>query len=710
MLFQKLNFIKIFSVIFFIFISVSLSAQTPQPPAKTESDKDLTFTAKKTPTPAPKENLIIYLRRHALCIGINDYESINIPDLQYAENDAKEVANILKELYGFDDIVILLGKDATKRKIETAIGKFQSKKNIGEKDCVVIFFSGHGQTVSAGKRDDGYIIPQDAMINLDEISDPAPYRRDCIRMEDLKTDLQSVPALHTLFLADSCYSGYFAQKSIENSPDIAGALKYSACQIITTGAKGEKTIESNAWCHGALTIKFIEILKAESEPLRASKLGAMLKERIPRAIASVDPTRILTPQANYLSGEGDFIFIRKDFKEEDFNKILKTTTVSPPLTPPVTPNLPPPMEKSNVDARRALDELLQSFKDRNIPLDKQIVYLQDFISDWKGTGAANNAEGEINRVREIERLTEEAKKEYDGLLTKEEIEVLTKSQADVRKQLWEDYIKKYKDTDYQIAKAEERKQYWTIWKAVTPTPSPSPTPERPDTGYTEKIDLGQGVILEMVYIRGGDFQMGDNGFDWSKPVHSVTLGDFWIGKYEVTQKQWQAVMGNNPSYFKSDDNLPVEQVSWNECQDFCRKLSEKTGKRFTLPTESQWEYSCRAGSNTRFCFGDSDSGLRDYAWYTSNSDNETHSVGQKNPNQWGLYDMHGNVWEWCQDWYGNYSSGSQMNPKGADTGSSRVLRSGSCFDDASSCRSASRGIYVPSFGNNLLGLRLVRTK
>jgi len=140
MLSPKLNFIKFFSVIFFIFISVSLSAQTPQPPAKTKSDKDLTFTAIKTPTPPPKENLIIYPSRHALCIGINDYESINIPDLQYAENDAKEVANVLKELYGFDDIVILLGKDAAERKIKTAIGKFQSKKNIGEKDCVVIFF------------------------------------------------------------------------------------------------------------------------------------------------------------------------------------------------------------------------------------------------------------------------------------------------------------------------------------------------------------------------------------------------------------------------------------------------------------------------------------------------------------------------------------------------------------------------------------------
>ena len=747
MLSPKLNFINFFIIVFFIFISFSLSAQTPQPPAKKESDKYLTFTAIKTPTSAPKENLIIYPRRHALCIGINDYKSPDIDDLQYSENDAKELSSILKEEYGFDDIVLLLGKDATKDKIKEEIGKFMSQRRIGKDDCVVIFFSGHGQTVDTGTRKDGYLIPQDALIDINDIKDPTPYYNYCLRMQDLKTDLEAIPAKHVLFLADSCYSGYIAPKTLVETADIINAIKYPARQVITAGTDGEKTIESNDWCHGIFTFKLLEILKIEDKPVPASKLGALLKERIPRELASKYPDHSLTPQAKYLSGDGDFIFIRKDFKANEFDKFIKEAAVtkqapkSEVMNTP-TPSFEPSSGKSNVEARLALDELLQSFKDRNIPLDKQIVYLQDFISDWKGTGAANNAEGEINRVREIERLTEEAKKEYDGLLKKEEMEVLKKSQADVRKQLWEEYIKKYKDTDYQIAKAEERKQYWTIWKAVTPTPSPTPTPERPDTGYTEKIDLGQGVVLEMVYIRGGSFQMGSPETEKDKesdegPVHTVTLSDFWIGKYEVTVGQFnkfveetgyrtEAEKGDgsyiwtgsewakksdanwrNP-YFTQDNKNPIVCVSWNDAKAFCDWLYKKTGKRFALPTEAQWEYSCRAGSQTRFCFGDSDSGLGKYAWYNSNSGSKTHPVG--GTNAWGLYDMHGNVWEWCQDWYHDNYNGAPRDGSAWESplGSVRVLRGGSWYDYPKNCRSADRGWNYPAGRINYGGFRVCR--
>ncbi len=238
--------------------------------------------------------------------------------------------------------------------------------------------------------------------------------------------------------------------------------------------------------------------------------------------------------------------------------------------------------------------------------------------------------------------------------------------------------------------------------------------ERPATGTIEIIDLGDGVKLEMVYIRGGSFQMGSPNNEegrWATegPIHTGNLPDFRIGKYEVTQAQWKAVMHINPSNWQEDD-LPVEQVSWNDCKEFIAKLNSKTGKTFCLPSEAQWEYACRAGSTTKFCFGDSYSKLDDYAWYSFNSDKKTHPVGQKKPNAWGLYDMHGNVWEWCEDYYHNSynkapTDGSVwMSPKGEY----RVLRGGSWGYYPRFCRSASRFNYsLPVVRRIHDGVRLI---
>jgi formylglycine-generating enzyme required for sulfatase activity len=188
-----------------------------------------------------------------------------------------------------------------------------------------------------------------------------------------------------------------------------------------------------------------------------------------------------------------------------------------------------------------------------------------------------------------------------------------------------------------------------------------------------------------------------------------------MGKYEVTQEQYQAVMEKNPSNFKGAKN-PVEQVSWSDATDFCRKLTDKVGQAsppvsprpaFRLPTEAEWEYACRAGSTTRFCFGDSDNGLDEYAWYTANSGSKTHPVGEKKANEWGLYDMHGNVWEWCGDWYDKYSAGAAKNPTGPSSGSFRVFRGGGWHYSAGYCRSAYRYANVPGGTYSSLGFRAV---
>jgi len=216
--------------------------------------------------------------------------------------------------------------------------------------------------------------------------------------------------------------------------------------------------------------------------------------------------------------------------------------------------------------------------------------------------------------------------------------------------------------------------------------------------------------MEFVCIQGGTFEMGDtfgDGGSDEKPVHSVTLSDFCIGKVEVTQAQWEKVMGSNPSNFKGNDR-PVEQVSWDDVQGFLQKLNQKSGKKYRLPTEAEWEYAARSGGKQEKWAGTSNENqLGNYAWYNANSGSQTHPVGQKQPNGLGLYDMSGNVWEWCQDWYGSYSASAQRDPQGPSSGSIRVSRGGSWGNDPRDVRSASRRRWNPGRRYDNLGFRLV---
>jgi formylglycine-generating enzyme required for sulfatase activity len=210
--------------------------------------------------------------------------------------------------------------------------------------------------------------------------------------------------------------------------------------------------------------------------------------------------------------------------------------------------------------------------------------------------------------------------------------------------------------------------------------------------------------MEFVWLPAGDFDMGSNsGEENEKPVHRVHIDGFWMGKYEVTQGQWATVAGDNPSYFKSGSNYPVEQVSWIDVQRFIQRLNSLTGQTFRLPTEAEWEYACRAGSAAER-YGN----VNEIAWYLGNADNQTHPVGAKRPNSWGVYDVLGNVWEWCRDWYGSYGSGSIINPAGASSGSKRVFRGGSWHFPVQYIRAAYRDRYDPDFKNYRLGFRLAR--
>jgi formylglycine-generating enzyme required for sulfatase activity len=219
--------------------------------------------------------------------------------------------------------------------------------------------------------------------------------------------------------------------------------------------------------------------------------------------------------------------------------------------------------------------------------------------------------------------------------------------------------------------------------------------------------------MKLVLIPKGTFTMGspesEERHERNERQHEVTIGnDYYLGVTEVTQGQYERVMGTNPSDNQkrdirmSDSSMyPVERVSWEDAVEFCKNLSDlpeekKVGRVYRLPTEAQWEYACRAGSKTQYSFGESSRSIGDYAWLEENSNNRTHPVGQKKPNAWGLYDMHGNVLEWCSDWYDKYPKGPVSDPGGPKEGTFRVLRGGSYDRDPTSCRSAHRIWYIPS--------------
>jgi len=249
--------------------------------------------------------------------------------------------------------------------------------------------------------------------------------------------------------------------------------------------------------------------------------------------------------------------------------------------------------------------------------------------------------------------------------------------------------------------------------------------------YTVAVN---GVKLEMVYVKGGTFRMGateeqlSDADDVEKPAHQVTLSDYYIGKFVVTQGLWKAVMGSNPSTFQKGDNYPVESITWDGIQTFLTKLSQQTGKKYALPTEAQWEYAARGGNGGdqfvyAWCGGGAvafsgtlareatkysgSNNIDEVAWYDGNSGETTHPVGMKKPNALGIYDMSGNVLEWCSDWYGSYSSRAQTNPAGPSSGSYRIVRGSGFGNNAINCRVSSRGRISPKGRYVDVGFRVV---
>ena len=295
------------------------------------------------------------------------------------------------------------------------------------------------------------------------------------------------------------------------------------------------------------------------------------------------------------------------------------------------------------------------------------------------------------KAEELEELRRKAEAELrakEAALAKER----RKQDEERRKRFEADYKKYKKIAANQYATEDFKTEAWRIlcqkW-SVSPEPAVgSSLVYRNGTvmeALPQTVSLPGGTAMEFVWIEPGLFLMGSSASEEGRsddegPQHRVTISKgFWLGKHEITQAQWKSVMGNNPSKFRGE-NQPVEQVSWDDVQQFVRKLNQAEGEpRYRLPTEAEWEYACRAGTTSRWSFGDDERQLGDYAWYSgNNSPNRTKEVGKKRPHPWGLYDMHGNVWEWCQDWFGSYSSASQIDPTASCGAAASTAAPGTC--------------------------------
>ena len=355
------------------------------------------------------------------------------------------------------------------------------------------------------------------------------------------------------------------------------------------------------------------------------------------------------------------------------------------------------------DAQKEIDRLQKEIEGYKSDLKKLKADLKKKADECQSLETSN--QDSQKEISNLQRKIEEIKNELDKLKAQEE-EWQNDHAAVVQS-----YQEKVNDIAGDLEKVLEKLKGDSEFPKSSSFDQDTITTPRIDTLTIPDIDTitipGTDVSFKMLRVEGGTFMMGaSDGYSNEIRVHQVTLSDYWIGETQVTQALWETVMGKNPSNFTGDPKRPVKWVSWVDCRAFIRKLNKLTGKKFRLPTEAEWEFAARGGNKTKGYIYAGSYDIFDIAWYDENSHEETHPVGELDPNELGLYDMSGNVFEWCFDFFDYYSSDDQLNPIGPSSGSKRVLRGGSYCNVAKDCRVSYRNYDAPTEKFNNVGLRL----
>lgn len=581
-------------------------------------------------------------KRVALVIGNSAYK--NASELLNPANDATDMAQTLKDL-GFE---VISGTNQTKAQMQNLIRQFGNR--LADTKAVGLFFyAGHG----IAQDGTNYLIPVDADIQAeDEIEESS------VSINFVLNKMSTANNGFNIVILDACRNNPFSRKwrnyrDVGNSGGLTRMDAPTGTLIAYATKPGDVASDGtgrNGLYTGALLkqmrVKNMDITKV-FQRVRANVIKQSNGKQVPFDESSV---------------VGDFYLAG----------IENNTPVHSPNNKMSTDNSDPNFAKT-ADAKMVEREIFRSIQNST-----DIVEIRAVLEEYPNSQYAAGA-----RLR-LEQIVWNSVKDS---------KVKTKIQA---------YLDEFKAGANAPLARIKLKQL----DALTMTSDTALATKI--AGTISKMSLPNGVEISFAYIPEGIFQMGSiNGNSDEKPIHKITIRQgFFMGRTEVTQAQWQAVMGSNPSYFKDCLQCPVEQVSWYDAQSFIDKLNaQNDGFRYRLPTEAEWEYAARAGTTGDYA-GDLDS----MAWYEPNSNKKTHPVANKQANAWGLYDMHGNVWEWCQDWYvaDYYSNSPDINPMGATSGKLRVVRGGGWFFPGEYPRSAFRGKSSPSVPYFSLGFRVVR--
>ncbi|MDO4569625.1 MAG: SUMF1/EgtB/PvdO family nonheme iron enzyme [Planctomycetia bacterium] len=609
------------------------------------------------------------MKKCAFLFGVNDYSEL--PQLRYARQDAEAVAKALKEAYGFGENEIFLRtcknesaalRPSNRRRILSA---FDWSEALGVLDLLIVGFWGHGSIDERTKK--RYLCPIDA-----EMGD---LPGTAVSLDQIKEAIRQIPAKNVCLILDCCQnvvgedrdSAAFSleEGAKENLDAMArdigmsvskntthGSNIHQTVAILNSCSEGERAYEWAEREHGFFTAHLLEALHERKNMI--ADVFEYAKEKTIESVRTKGKKQ--NPFCSCYGGMNIVLPAPPSVEEELYNQALELF-----------------QEEKYSEAKAKIDAAIE-----NSPKKEYIALRVSILG-----------------ILKIQEKT---------LLIEREKENLAQEKAEIERRRQEDARLAREKAEIERKAAEIAKQ-----KASSTAP----------LAGDRLVKTIKGVEYAWRWCPAGEFMMGspkgEKGRDDDEKQHRVTLTQgFWMLETQVTQRMWQSVMGDNPSFFKGD-NLPVECVSWHDCVKFCEKISKLSGLNIQLPTEAQWEYACRAGTTTALNSGknltDTEydcANLNEVAWYDWKGENEsTHPVGQKRPNAWGLYDMHGNVWEWCQDWYGEYVESPTSDPKGPNSGSNRVNRGGGWHDYAESCRSAYRGSYDPPYSHDAVGFRLL---
>jgi len=649
--------------------------------------------------------------RHGLVVGIETYRDSRL-NLRCACVDAKAVYDLMTDpdcgMFPKDNVRLLLDADATRDNIWRGLSHL--RRNAAENDTVWIYYAGHG----APEESSTYWVTYDA--DVDDLYGTG------LSNDQISRVLNDMRARNVTVFLDCCHA---AATSVQKNPtraaltaeQVFASYKGRGRITISSSDGKEKSVELGDVGHGAFTYFLEKGLRGEADAdhdgvVCADELWRYLRGKVKEASAKAG-----NPQTPVLLGE-------------------MTHELPLTLNPIATER-----KKRIADAikdliglgedRLSTDEAefcLKVLRGKPELREEQAVAAQfDALADGSLAPGAFMALVRLAAVKKPQPAARAAPTRYCPICGKVVLdgEVYYRCPKCRREHVCSDDYDPAKrscvECESKAAVAQEKRQ-------PKVEVGPATVAAEPEAGR-EAAATRTFAGIEFVWIPPGTFDMGSNyGDSDEKPVHRVTVRDFHIGKYEITNAQYKAFLDasgydgtaeadsdylkhfRGKSNMSTEDNHPIVWVSWKNAVAYCRWLSEQTGKRYRLPTEAEWEYACRAAAKTRYSFGDSESSLGDYAWHSSNSGSKTHEVGSKKPNAWGLYDMHGNVWEWCADWYDKnyYSKSPEVDPQGPTSGQSRVLRGGSWCDSPDSLRSANRNWGFPDYTDSYYGFRVAR--